>query len=227
VNRKSITTGHGSVTCDVCGRTLLRGEHADVFISGGSHRMVCELCVPRATHEGWIREGVDDSLGVRPRTEGRGSMLARLRQRRESRGRETPAEAGVGEAAEAVLEPDAVAAAAAAREPRHVHAVPTNADLKTARALDVFNASEHPRTVSGVMRSLGAPFVSVRPAASTGSVVSILVGWELCWYRYEVDLADEAAGVRLCGQGDELDELDPADRTPNAVADEHGLLYAG
>ncbi|TMK39681.1 MAG: hypothetical protein E6G56_10105 [Actinobacteria bacterium] len=223
--RRSITTGQGAAACDVCGRTLLRGEQADVFISGGSRRAVCELCVARATHEGWIRESVDDSLGVRPRQEGRGSVLGRLRQRRGNRVRERPVGAGQGmeEAPEAPAA-EAVAAGVPPRE-RQVHAVPTNADLKTARALDVFNASEHPRTVAGVMRSLGAPFVSVRPTESSGSVVCILVGWELCWYRYEVDLADEAAGVRLSGQGDELGELDPVDRDANGAADEQGLLY--
>jgi hypothetical protein len=229
MTRRAITTDHGAAACDVCGRTLLRGEQADVFISGGTRRTVCELCVPRATHEGWIREGVDDSLGVRPRQPGRGSVLARLLQRRESRVRESPPVAGDPgvDGADSLAAPDPVALGGASREPRHVHAVPTNADLKTSRALDVFNASEHPRTVAGVTRSLGAPFVTVRSADASGSVVSILVGWELCWYRYEVDLADEAAGVRLSGQGDELDELDPADRTPNGGADERGLLYQG
>src|SRR5947209_17736105 len=82
VPRKSITTGHGSVTCDVCGRSLLRGEHADIFLSGGSRRMVCDLCVARAAHEGWIREGVDDSLAVSPRADRR-SLLGRLRHRGE------------------------------------------------------------------------------------------------------------------------------------------------
>jgi hypothetical protein len=44
VTRKAITTSHAVVSCDVCGRTLLRGEHADVFLHGGQRRMVCELC---------------------------------------------------------------------------------------------------------------------------------------------------------------------------------------
>ncbi len=43
------------------------------------------------------------------------------------------------------------------REPRHVHAIPTNGDHKIAAAVEVFNASEHRRTVAGVARSLGAP----------------------------------------------------------------------
>ena len=55
--------------------------------------------------------------------------------------------------------------------------------------------------------------------------MTIVVGWELSWYRYEVDLADEAAGPRQTGQGTELDELDPADQVPNAAADDAGVLH--
>jgi len=233
VARKSITTGHGSPTCDVCGRTLLRGEHADVFLSGGSRRMVCELCVARAAHEGWIREGVDDSLAVSPRADRR-SLLGRLRHRGEGMVRELSVARNRQGSAAATREAGGGPGAAdwtgngqqivGRREPRHVHAIPTNADLKTARALEVFNGSEHPRTVAGVARSLGAPFVVVRPEL-TGSLVSVLVGWELCWYRYEIDLADEASGVRVVAQGDELSELDPADQVPNAAADEYGELH--
>ncbi len=39
-----------------------------------------------------------------------------------------------------------------------------------------------------------------------------------------VDLADEAAGVRVIAQGTELTELDEPDRTPHATADERGEL---
>ena len=80
MERKSITTSRAAVACDVCGRTLLRGEHADAFIANGSRRMVCELCTARAANEGWIREGADNALGVRrngPRN-GR-SLLGRLK----------------------------------------------------------------------------------------------------------------------------------------------------
>ena len=59
----------------------------------------------------------------------------------------------------------------------------------------------------------------MRPSATEGSIVSIVVGWELSWYRYEVDLADEEAGVRLVAQGAELTELEVEDQAPNAVAD--------
>jgi hypothetical protein len=220
VTPKSISTSAPAVSCDVCGRTLLRGEQAEVFLAGGTRRNVCELCTQRAAHEGWIREGLDDAA-VRSRAHnGRSrSFLARLRQRRadahalhEQLESEPPAEVP------GTVEP-------LPQEPRSVHAVPTNADMKMTRALDLFNSSAHPRTVSGVARSLGAPIVAVRPSATEGSVVTIVVGWELSWYRFEVDLADEAAGPRITGQGTELAELDPADQVPNAAADDHGQLH--
>jgi hypothetical protein len=54
----------------------------------------------------------------------------------------------------------------------------------------------------------------VRPSQTEGSVVMIVVAWELSWYRYEVDLGNEAAGVRVTEQGSELCELDPTIRPP-------------
>jgi hypothetical protein len=224
---KAIHTSQSVTTCDVCGRTLLRGEHADVFISGGSRRTVCELCTARAAHGGWIREGLDDSLGVRQRSRGGDrSILNRLRQRREA-AREAWETANGHDAASPRpgrrARPYEVAMPQPAPD-RPVQAVPTNADLKIARALDMFNESDHPRTVAGVARSLGAPIVAVRPAGATGSVVSIVVGWDLCWYRYEVDLADEAAGVRVIEKGSELGELAGADKVPNAAAGDTGEL---
>jgi hypothetical protein len=103
---------------------------------------------------------------------------------------------------------------------------PTSGELKVARALEVFNAGEQPRRVAGVARSLGAPTVTARPLEESGSTVAIVVAWELCWYRYEVDLGDEAAGPRLVAEGMELDELPAEDRLANAAADERGELAA-
>src|SRR6185436_9945476 len=141
------------------------------------------------------------------RHDGRGrSFLDRLRSRRE-RAREVQA----ADEAEPVHhdEPDAPPRPApeAPRRPRHIRAVPTNADLKMQRALELFNTSDHTRTVGGVARSLGPPAVSVRPRTDRPSVVTITVMWELSWYRFEIDLSDEAGGVRRDAQGDELSEL--------------------
>jgi hypothetical protein len=91
VTRKSIATNMAVVSCDVCGRTLLRGENADIFLVGGSRRTVCELCTSRAVHEGWIREGLDDVSSSRTPERGR-SFLQRLRHRRERPEREPVAE---------------------------------------------------------------------------------------------------------------------------------------
>ena len=106
-----------------------------------------------------------------------------------------------------------------------MRAVPTNADLKMQRALDIFNASEHVRTVGGVARSLGAPAVAVRPLPDRPAVVRIAVMWELSWYRYEIDLSDEGSGVRREGHGAELSDLAPEEQVVNAAADDRGALH--
>lgn len=237
---RDIKTDYQDVNCDVCGRTLLRGERAEPFLVGGARRQVCELCVNRAIHEGWIREsGAADELAVRPsRDDRRGrSLMGRLKARRQRAEALQVEEVELDPALEAELADHPVVTERAPvrapepppppREPRHVRAVPTNAELKMERALDVFNASEHPRTVAGVARSLGPPEVCVRTSDEQPSVVGITVMWELSWYRYEVDLSDEAGGARRSGQGDELEELDEADRLANASADATGRLRLG
>jgi len=235
---RDIKTNRTEAVCDVCGRTLLRGERAEPFLTGGQRRVVCELCTVRAAHEGWIREAGGDELSSSvPRPDGRGrSLIGRLRQRRPE-----PVEAVPDDVEElhpalaAELEHHPVVTERAPRreaepmpelprEPRHVRAVPTNAELKRERAVEVFNASEHLRTVAGVSRSLGAPEVSVRTSEVEPSVVSLFVMWELSWYRFEVDLSDEAGGARRVASGTELSELEPPERAVNAVADERGRI---
>ena len=233
---RDIRTNQLDISCDVCGRTLLRGERAESYLAGGERRQVCELCTVRAQHEGWIREDGGDELTLRTgRPEGRGrGFMERFRARRE-RAREVADEAAADEEAAALSgetrrepparEPAPAPAAELPRRPRHVRAVPTNAELKVERALEVFNASEHTRTVGGIARSLGAPAVSARPLADRPSVVGIAVMWELSWYRFEIDLSDEAGGVRQIAQGAELSELDADEQVVNAAADERGGLH--
>ena len=252
LTRKSITTNPPVVACDVCGRTLLRGENSDVFLSGGSRRNVCELCTGRAVHEGWIREGLDDVVARGRDHRRRGSLLSRLRNRRTEPSQDAPppgpapaprrdvddegplpgddAPAPVTHHRDRDREPEPAPAPEPAPdhtlyESRSVRGVPTNAELKVARGLELFNASQQIRTVAGVARSLGAPIVSARPSRTEGSVVTIVVAWELSWYRFEVDLGNEAAGVRVAAQGSELSELDTIDQTPNAAADDNGRLH--
>lgn len=239
---RSIVTSHPEVACDVCGRRLLRGEQPDVFLSGGQRRMVCELCVPRAAHEGWLREAEEHSLTLRPSGARRTrSLLGRLRQLRESPGEASlPASDSPPIAVQerdyeglydfldsapsgsqpvpAVPHQEAVAASAPAP------AEPSPAERQMARALEVFNRGEHPRRVAGVTRSLGSPAVQVATPAGSEHLVAVVVAWDLCWYRYQVDLDDEQAGAQLSAQGMELEELPEHERVANAAADERGEL---
>jgi hypothetical protein len=218
MSARQISTSHTVITCAVCGRTLLRGEHAETFIAGGERRMVCELCAPRAVHEGWMREGLDDVGGVQRVSRSR-SLLSRLRQRTEDffEGDNLFEDGAERAGGNAYVPPS---------EPRQVHAVPTNAELKVARAVEVFNGSKQARMVAGVARSLGEPTVSVRPSQTEGAVVSIVAAWEITWYRFEVDLGNEAAGVRQVEQGTELHELEPEDLEPNGAFADGSLSLA-
>jgi hypothetical protein len=221
VSTKDIRTSVHHTTCDVCGRTLLRGEHPDAYVAGGERRWVCDLCTSRALHEGWVREGTvpnfDRDASTRDR---RRSPLGWLRSRR---GQEGLQNSGSGPSRSAP-DPAIPAPVPAVREPRHVRAVPSSVEQKTASAIEVFNGSEHARTIAGIARSLGPPLVAVLPSDSSPSLVSVVASWELCWYRYEIDLSDEPSGVRVSAQGAELEELSPEEREPNASADEDGLL---
>ncbi len=194
------------VVCEVCQRSLLRGEHPVSFYDGDRVRAVCELCTTRAHRQGWIREGTAVAqLAPAAHAERARSLVARLRGRRE-----TIDAAGDTTSAEAPTFDDL---------PHHVHAVPTDAGAQSARALTLFNASEHSRTISGVVRSLGAPYVH---ASAEDPLVDLVVLWELCWYRYEIDL--ENGAVRLRGQGYEPSELGSELPPANAIADAQGRL---
>lgn len=196
---------------------MLRGEHPDLYVAGGERRWVCDLCTSRALHEGWVREGTvpdfDRDASTRER---RRSPLGWLRSRRGS-------DSDQGAAVPAT-DPGVQAHFPAVREPRHVRAVPSNDEHKIASAIEVFNRSEHARTIAGIARSLGSPSVSLRPSESYPSMVVVVAAWELCWYRYDVDLSDGPSGVRLAAQGSELEELTVDEREGNATADADGLL---
>ena len=52
----------------------------------------------------------------------------------------------------------------------------------------------------------------MRSAEHLAASSSIVVAWELCWYRYEVDLSEPAAEAQVIAQGTELAELAREDR---------------
>lgn len=263
---KTIVTLHPDVECDVCGRRLLRGERPDVFLGGGQRHMVCELCTPRAAHEGWRREiegqGAAGARGQRPQR-GR-SLLGRLRQLREpGRAADLPAAEAVaaeqiggldpqaprrprtrGRAAEwSGIEPEWTSIDEEWAELNQEQAEPTatdepvvaepagavearvgRGDENVRRALEIFNGGETPRRIAGIARALGEVCVNVARVPGRESVVAIVVAWELCWYRYEIDLDDALGEVRIAAEGMELAEVPAEDCVANATADEHGML---
>ncbi len=232
--KKELSTTAESRPCDVCARTILKGERTENYIGPeGQRYLVCELCGPRAEQSGWIRESAHADLPAHhQRSEPRRSLLGRLRRREDEQDEaaERNGDAPAGEHHdEREPEPpaeDRPAREERRREARHVRAVPTNAEVKVERALEIFNGSEHQRTIAGLTRSLGVPHVSAMPEAEAPREVTILVAWELSWYRYRIDLGDDLEQVLLQAKGDELGEIEDEDRDWNAVLDEAGLLVA-
>jgi hypothetical protein len=197
---------------------------------------VCELCAPRAVHEGWQRETDQPSLTLPPLRPRRArGLLDRLRQVArpgDAEAPRTPAERAAARRSDSYDifdEPggeDAAGAEALAQgETPAGGSEPPPAPSVLDHAVMVFNASEYPRRVAGVARSLGAPAINVRSAEHLSTVVRIAVAWELCWYRYEVDLSEEGELLaRARGQGTELSELDREELEANAFADEAGAI---
>ena len=241
--KKELRPFHDNVACDVCGRTILKGERTEAYLApAGERHAVCGLCFVRAEHEGWIRESAHDQLPTRgPRPQERRPLLGRLRRRSSGSVNGQPAEApeyaAQGYAEEADLPPGEGGEPAPApraprrpqrpQNPRHVRAVPTTAEVKVERALELFNASEHQRTVAGLTRSLGLPWATAVPDPDAPSTVTVLVAWELSWYRYRVDLGDATEPVALQAKGDELEDIDEALRHWNAGLDADGRLVIG
>jgi hypothetical protein len=249
--KKELRPIHDDVSCDICGRTILKGERTEAYLApGGQRHLVCELCTDRAYSEGWIRESAHmDMPASTRRPQERRSLLGRMRRRREgeplgespaeeylehdpagSNGGEPwvePAHESVDSAAAEPPPPPPPSSPPRRRDARHVRAVPTNAQVKVERALELFNSSEHVRTIGGISRTLGEPWVSANPLAEAPSEVSITVAWELSWYRYRVDLGDADDPVTLVSKGQELEELDGSMRDWNATALADGKLAVG
>ena len=301
VMSKELRPIHDLVACDLCERTILKGERIDTFVVGGERRRVCELCTFRAVRARWPREAdVEERTPDREPPHHRRSVWAKAAQWAEEQGlwgaprgisergsepsprvarsggewqgRGTPAsprperpgsgsgargrstaddlETSNGARLEGEVEVNEAAAGAETaararrparaagglplrdmlpgrrREPRSVRAVPASREGKLELALELFNASEHRRTITGIGRALGSPWVSAMPLgdASTAREVAIVVAWELSWYRYQVDLDDAEQAVLLLDRGDEVGDLDDSLRTWNAEADAEGRL---
>jgi len=236
--KKELRPVHDNVSCDVCGRTILKGERTEAYQSADGRRFeVCELCFERADGLGWIRAaGADEAFARAPRPEPRRSLLGRLRGRRPeppARSEAPPVEqepvfeGGNGSQPPGPEPEPTPPPRSRPKHPRHVRAVPTTAEAKVERSLDVFNESGHQRTVAGLARTLGTPFVAAVPSLDEPSFVDLVVAWELSWYRFRVDLGDAADPVVLVENGEELEQIDQTLRDWNATIDGEGRLLAG
>jgi len=227
--------------CGVCGRTILYGERIRVYlVPAGDRRTVCELCRDRAERVGWVWE---EMAGERPLTPARkrGALTTLLRGRRRKRGEGdvlvASAEAGevaVAEGEEEEPEAEGPTARRASPDPAapgatvgRVHPTERSPQSRLETAVEAFNGSGAARTVAGLIRSLGAPWVSVGTAAGSPSEVRITVAWELSWYQWGVDLSSELLPVRQLDKGHEVDQLDGSARQWNATAAADGGLALG
>lgn len=237
MSARVIVTSQPDVACFVCGRRLLRGEHPDIFLVDSTPQPVCELCVPRAAHQGWPRGSDSEAISEPERAVRHGpGLFSRLRRgtapapRRRITGQagapRTAAgahsdEAQAAQSASMITAPDPNAAAAQDGVAAH-----TGGDRATAAiefALQAFNRGGYPRRVAGLARSLGLPEVSAAYDEDLDIVV-IVIAWELCWYRYRVDVYDEQPQARMIEEGRTLGQLHRADRLRNVQADDLGGL---
>ena len=233
---RTIVTSQPDVACDVCGRRLLRGEQPDVFLAGGQRRTVCELCAPRASARGLAARGRAPFGEPAARSRRGVGATCSTGCARNARAPARARERTVRWRCRRLRSP-ATTSWTAPREEADTSAR-AGAQQRDRRARDAVRATTRRRCVepparprrgqgrSGRWRCStpasipaawrvsparwGSRASAVRPLAESGeTVVSIVVAWELCWYRYEVDLGDEAAGAQRgrAGHG--------AERTPD------------
>jgi hypothetical protein len=185
--------------CAICERTLLMGEHPIRFSpDGGQYVDVCELCAEIALEHGWLREGSQAlptvALQSRRRRRGLASLLG-----------------GGKRAEEAPVADDPILRRLS--EP----------ELALVEAADLFNLSQHRRTVAGVAKSLGAPKASILPLSGVSGEMIVTVAWEISWYQYRVS-PDAAHPVRLVERGHDLEDLETTYMAWNAHLAADGRL---
>lgn len=195
-------------TCAVCGRTILPGERVREYVAGDEGRAVCELCVARAERLGWRPADEPEPEPQERGHEGRGRLRGLFRRRDRRPGAPVPASSP----------------APAPRRRPTPPPVDENGFTPFQRAVARFNSSEAGRTVVGLTRTLGIPRASVGASAGAPDEVRITVAWELSWYQWGVDIADELRPVFQLDKGSEVEQLDAAARQWNAAVGEDGKL---
>ena len=189
-------------SCAICERTLLLGERAVRFSpNGGTDYVdVCPLCTETAVEFGWIREGAPTTPTVAPERRRRGAagLLALLLGTRKRSVDDTVA-------SEPIL--------------RRL----SEQELAVVEAADLFNSSQHRRTVGGIAKSLGSPRASIVHLSGVNQEVVVTVAWDISWYQYRVT-PDSDNPVRLEERGHDPAHLEGAFTDWNAHVDDDGRL---
>ena len=159
---------------------------------------VCPLCQETALEYGWVKEGAPSTPLVPSERRRRAlDLRAILGARRD--------DAGDAVVAEPIL--------------RRL----SSAEVALVAAADLFNASQHRRTMGGVAKSLGEPHASIIPLSGVNAEVVVTIAWDISWYQYRVS-PDSVQPVRLEERGHELEELDERYQDWNARVEHDGRL---
>jgi hypothetical protein len=203
-------------SCEVCERTILKGERTRRYVSpDGEQREVCDLCRAEVEAARWVRADRADIKPPPPREPATNRAKAWIADRA-ARTRLALEETRRRAAEGAAPKPE--------RNGPRVQSAPDTPERRLRRALEEFNESEHRRTVAGLARSLGEPRVAAVTPVDAPHDVRVTVAWDLSWYQWEVRLLDEPARVRSVAKGSELEQLAESDRRWNARADGDGRL---
>ena len=193
-----VTKANVRRACAVCERTLLQGEYALRFSPDGLEFVdVCPLCQEVALEYGWVREGAPMSPALSPHARRRRPRWAQLLGVRN------------GEPEPVVSEP--------------ILRRLSDSEAALVEAADLFNASLFRRTVQGVARALGAPFVSIVPLSGVNSELVLTFAWEITWYQYRV-MPEAVQPLRLADRGADITEIEPAFTSWNAQLDDSGRV---
>lgn len=204
--------------CDVCGRTLLRGESATEYLTTDRERqMVCALCLERAEDAGWIRADSPAAASAPEAPRRRRSLRGLNLRERAARAGERVRSAG-SQPDPPRDEPDSPQDEPA---PAPAPPEPETPERRMRRALERFNSSDQTRVVAGLNKSLGTPQAAVRELEG-GANAEITVAWDLSWYRWELAPEGEEDPRRV-GKGSEVSELGE-EMDWNAAVDAEGRV---